>query len=109
MAPATCADADADGTANDPHDCSGHANLISASPADITCAAASCTDAECCTDPPPEWSGVVRGEASLRRWKQSLGEADLRQIVNDRDCESFMAAVGYDRAGRYDALRTPLF
>ena len=57
---------------------------------------------------PPEWSGVVRGEASLRRWKQSLGEADLRQIVNDRDCESFMAAVGYDRAGRYDALRTQL-
>ena len=45
----TCADSNADGTANDPHDCSGDANAISAAPAGITCEENPCTDVECCT------------------------------------------------------------
>ena len=48
----TCADSNADGTADDPHDCSGHANAISPAPAGITCEGNSCTDAECCTGRP---------------------------------------------------------
>ena len=49
----TCADTNADGTANDEFDCSSHANEISGSPGSITCAADPCTGDECCTVAPP--------------------------------------------------------
>ena len=45
----TCADANADGTAGDNHDCSTHPNLLSSSPGNIICETDSCTDTECCT------------------------------------------------------------
>ena len=45
----TCADINADGTANDAWDCSSHANAINAAPAGVTCAGEPCLDNECCT------------------------------------------------------------
>ena len=45
----SCADINADGTADDAFDCSGGANAIDASPAGITCATDPCTATECCT------------------------------------------------------------
>jgi hypothetical protein len=44
----TCADTDADGTADD-FDCSGNANTLDAAPAGVTCTANPCTATECCT------------------------------------------------------------
>merc|ERR1712146_694436 len=49
----TCADINADGTADDAFDCSGETNDIDAAPAGITCAADPCTPTECCTVAPP--------------------------------------------------------
>ena len=45
----SCADINADGTADDAFDCAGDANAIDASPAGITCATDPCTATECCT------------------------------------------------------------
>ena len=48
----TCADSNGDGTADDWHDCSAHANDLDGSPEGIMCAADPCTDTECCTVAP---------------------------------------------------------
>jgi len=50
--PRTCADTAADGS-NTAHDCESHANSLDTSPESITCAGDTCTDTECCTEPPP--------------------------------------------------------
>ena len=61
----TCADSNGDGTADDAHDCSSHANDLDASPAGVSCAADPCTDAECCTVvPPPRTCADTNADAS---------------------------------------------
>ena len=47
--PRTCADINADGTADDTFDCAAAVNAINAAPADVTCAGDPCEASECCT------------------------------------------------------------
>ena len=62
----TCADTDADGTA-DNFDCAGEANSLDAAPASVTCAADSCTATECCTVAPTVAPAAAEPVASSGR------------------------------------------
>ena len=61
----TCVDTNGDGTSDDAHDCSSHANNLAADAAHVSCAADPCTSSECCTMVPPadppsnSWTIVV--------------------------------------------------
>ena len=73
----TCADTDADGTADD-FDCSGNANTLDAAPAGVTCTANPCTATECCT--------VVPGPASPPPPARTCADTDADGTADDFDC-----------------------
>ncbi len=75
-APTTCADTNADGTEDDPYDCSADVNYIDASPADITCANMSCNATECCTVIPWDRSGTE----TIRLYSTIVVQGDLADI-----------------------------
>ena len=83
----TCADANADGTANDAHDCSGHVNAIDGTPAGITCSADPCTDTECCTVPPPRTCADINADGTANDAHDCSGHAkDIAASPGDITC-----------------------
>ena len=78
----TCADSNGDGTADDWHDCSAHANDLDGSPEGIMCAADPCTDTECCTVAPHAGGDIDRVDAGFRHGSSvehghELGHVDV--------------------------------
>ena len=119
--PRTCADTNADGTADDWHDCSGHYNDIDYDPASITCASDPCTDTECCTmhvasEAPIDCSGVpsslpchIMFLVDEVRYAQSLSDIDpqiycpcklVREGALDWNPEATNACSGTGGSGR---------
>eukprot|EP01043_Picozoa_sp_COSAG02_P057109 COSAG02_NODE_6879_length_3312_cov_9.135699_2_plen_261_part_00 len=89
-APTTCADTNADGTADDPYDCSANVNYIDASPANITCASISCTATECCTVIPWDRSGTE----TIALHSTIVVQGDLANIGSSNMREEFELAFG---------------
>ena len=89
-APTTCADTNADGTADDPYDCSADVNYIDASPVDITCANVSCNATECCTVIPWDRSGTE----TISLYSTIVVHGDLADIGSSNMREEFELAFG---------------
>ena len=107
--PRTCADLNADGTTDDPFDCSSETNDIDAVPASITCSGATCTAAECCTAVPSE---VCSEQVQLNAAGQAQGNAAAGcdcvepTTVDEFEYASVAAClntggIAYDFAGEY--------
>ena len=90
--PRTCADLNADGTTDDPFDCSSEANDLDTVPASVTCAGATCTATECCTAVPPQ---VCSEQVQLNAAGQAQGHAagDCECIEPTTEAECLYAAV----------------
>jgi hypothetical protein len=88
--PTTCADTNADGTADDPYDCSADVNYIDASPADITCVNVTCNATECCTVVP--WDRSATETISL--YSTIVVQGDLADIGSSNMREEFELAFG---------------
>ena len=83
----TCADSNADGTTDDPFDCSSEANDIDTVPASITCSGDACTATECCTAVPPQ---VCSSQVQLNSDGQAQGNAaagcDCVEPTTEAEC-----------------------
>ena len=90
LARTTCADTNADGTADDPYDCSADVNYIDASPADITCANVFCNATECCTVIPWDRSGTE----IISLYSTIVVQGDLADIGSSNMREEFELAFG---------------
>ena len=56
---------------------------------------------------PAEWDGMVRCNGTESNWQNELPREDIAAIMDNENCQAYMAAAGYGSDGKYDNLEPP--